>query len=45
VIRRVKVDVYADILQLVAGDILRRGHEIFEASGPDQGRHGDHRLP
>jgi len=42
---RLQVDVYADVLQLVAGDILRRGHEVFEAPDPYDGRHGDRRLP
>lgn len=28
---KLQVDVYADVLQLVAADVLRRGHEVFEA--------------
>ena len=38
---KLQVDAYADVLHTVAGDILRRGHEVFEAPGP----HGDRRLP
>jgi len=42
---KLQVDVNADVLQMVAGDILRRGHEVFEALGPSDGRQGDRRLP
>ena len=37
---KLQLDVYAEVLRTVAGDLLRRGQEVFEPPDP-----GDRRMP